>query len=263
MPTAPAPTWTGLALQALPVLACAVVLAWRGLGQVGPLLVSVVRMALQLLLLGVVLGWIFGRPSPWISAAVVTLMLVVSAQTVGARHRTSDWPLRLLSLATMAVGLIIVMAIALRLALRIEPWYNPKVLIPLSGMVLGNSVNGVALAAERLDSELRAERDRIELRLALGASTRQAALPALQASVRAALTPVVNNMMIAGIVAIPGMTTGQLLAGADVAAAVRYQILVYLGITGTVAISTLLLLAARLRRYFTPAQQLRAERLAE
>jgi putative ABC transport system permease protein len=163
----------------------------------------------------------------------------------------------------MAIGVVTVMAVAIRLTLRLEPWYEPTLVIPLLGMVLGNSVNAVALAAERLENDLRAERDRVELRLALGATSRQAALPALRAAIRAGLSPVVNNMMIAGIVAIPGMSTGQILAGVEVGVALRYQVLVYLGIMGTVGISTLLLLVLRLRRYFTAAHQLRIERLQD
>jgi putative ABC transport system permease protein len=84
-------------------------------------------------------------------------------------------------------------------------------------------------------------------------------MPAMRAAVRAGLTPIINNMMIAGIVAIPGMTTGQILAGADVLDAVRYQVLIYMGITATATLSTLILLAIRLRRHFTPAHQLREE----
>src|SRR5690606_8868152 len=133
----------------------------------------------------------------------------------------------------------------------------------LLGMVLGNSVNAVALAVERLESELRADQDRVELRLALGATARRAAHPALRAAIGAGLTPVINGMMIAGIVAIPGMTTGQILAGADVGVALRYQVLIYFGIAGTVGLSTLMLLAIRLRRYFTPHDQLRRDRLGE
>ena len=108
-----------------------------------------------------------------------------------------------------------------------------------------------SLAAERFASDLKADRDLVELRLTLGATARQAATPALRSSVSAGLSPIINNMMIAGIVAIPGMTTGQLLAGADVGQAIRYQILLYLGIAATVTISVLILLAIRLRRYFT------------
>ena len=105
--------------------------------------------------------------------------------------------------------------------------------------------------------------DRVELRLALGATARRASHPVLRAAVGAGLTPVINGMMIAGIVAIPGLTTGQILAGADVGVTLRYQVLIYFGIAGTVGLSTLMLLAIRLRRYFTPHDQLRRDRLGE
>ena len=157
----------------------------------------------------------------------------------------------------MTVGATVTMGVSVALALHLRPWYHASTFIPLLGMILGNSVTGVSLAAERLASDLKADRDLVEQRLALGATSRQASMPALRAAVRASLTPILNNMSIAGIVSIPGMTTGQILAGADVIEAVRYQIMIYLGITATATISTLILLALRLRRYFTPAHQLR------
>ena len=119
----------------------------------------------------------------------------------------------------------------------------------------------MALAAERFASDLKADRDLVELRLSLGATSRQAATPALRSAVRAGLSPILNNMAIAGIVAIPGMTTGQLLAGADVGQAIRYQILLYLAIAATVAISVLILLRIRLGRHFTASHQLRRDAL--
>jgi putative ABC transport system permease protein len=157
------------------------------------------------------------------------------------------------------VSLFVVLDIAVESSLAVAPWYQPRVVIPLAGMILGNSVSAVALAAERLDSELRADRDRVELRLALGANRRLAALPAARASIQTALTPVLNNMMIAGVVAIPGMSTGQILGEADAASALRYQILIDLGIASTVGFSTILLLEARLRHYFTRNDQLRVD----
>ena len=160
----------------------------------------------------------------------------------------------------MLVGTVLVMAVSIRLSLKIEPWYDPLTVIPMLGMILGNSVSALALAAERFASDLKADRDLVELRLSLGATSRQAATPALRAGVSAGLSPILNNMMLSGIVAIPGMTTGQLLAGADVGQAIRYQILLYLSIASTVTISVLILLAIRLRRYFTPAHQLRRGR---
>ncbi len=256
-----APSWQGLAYVSLPVIAAAVVLLVRRLGQVRPLLVSVARMTVQLILLGVVLEWLFSVRSPGTIGLVAFAMLIASSQVVGSRLAGGGWALRLQSFAAMGISVALVMAISLRLGLHREPWYEPKIAIPMLGMILGNSVTGVALAAERLESDLRADRDRVELRLALGATPRQAAHPALRSAVRAALTPVINNMMIAGIVAIPGMTTGQLLSGARVQDAIRYQILIYLGIAATVALSTLGLLWLRLRSYFTPWAQLRIDRL--
>jgi putative ABC transport system permease protein len=255
------PTWLGLAWAAVPMLACALVLLWQGLGQVRQLAIATVRLVLQMLLLGLVLQWVFDARNPYLVVAVSLVMLAASAHAVGARQTRGTWGLRLESFGAMALGAYVVMFVGTRVSLRVQPWYDPATVIPLLGMTLGNSVNGVALAAERLESELRAERDRVELRLALGASARQAAAPALRAAVSAALTPTINGMTIAGIVAVPGMMTGQILAGARVADALRYQILIYFLIAGTVGISTLVLLFVRLRRYFTRAHQLRYELL--
>jgi putative ABC transport system permease protein len=255
-------TLTGLLYASVPVFAAILLLAVLKLGQVRPLLIAMVRLTLQITLLGFVLEWLFGTRSAVIVVMIAMLMLAVSAHTVGSRLPRGRWALRIEAFLAIGLTTVFVMAISLKMALNLEPWYTPKVVIPLLGMILGNSVTAVALAAERFESELKADRDRVELRLALGASGRQAATPALRSAVRAALTPIINNMMIAGIVAIPGMTTGQLLAGARVADAVRYQVLIYFGITATVALSTIILLFARLRRYFTPWAQLRLEAIS-
>lgn len=259
----PDPSWYTLPYAALPLAACLAILAARRLGQVQLLLVAMARLIVQILILGLILGWLFRARNPWLVGLVVLVMLLASAQTVSVRHRRGDWALRAEAFISMCFALAVVILVTTRLALRVDPWYDPRVLIPLVGMVLGNSVNGVTLAAERLQSDLRAERDLVELRLSLGATARAAALPVLRAAIRAGLTPTINKMMITGVVAIPGMTTGQLLAGANVASALRYQVLVYLGITSMVGLSTLALIWFRMRRYFTPAHQLRIEMIAE
>ena len=255
------PSWIGLIWASLPIAACMALLAWRKLGQVRPMAISIVRLVVQMMLLAVVLQAIFAANNPVLMLAVAGVMLATAAHTVGARQKRRKWEIRLEAFGAMAIGATLVMAVSIRLSLRIEPWYDARTVIPLLGMILGNSVTAVALAAERFESDLRADRDLVELRLSLGATSRQAATPALRSSVSAGLSPIINNMMIAGIVAIPGMTTGQLLAGADVGEAIRYQILIYLGIAATVTLSVLILLAIRLRRYFTPARQLRREAL--
>ena len=251
--------WVGLAWAGLPLAACAGLLAWHRLGQVRSIAVATARLVLQMLLLATVLRAIVAASNPLLVLAIALLMLATAAHAVGARQGRHRWEIRLEAFGAMAAGTVVVMAVSTRLAMDVRPWYDALTVIPMLGMVLGNSVTAVALAAERFESDLKADRDLVELRLSLGATARQAATPALRSAVSAGLSPIINNMMIAGIVAIPGMTTGQLLAGADVGLAIRYQILLYLGISATVTISVLILLAIRLRRCFTPAHQLRRE----
>ncbi len=254
-----APSWMGLAYSSVPIGLGLIVLAVRGLGQVRPMIVALIRLVVQLVLLGLVLEWVFSTDSVGVVGVIALIMLLVSAQTVGERLKGSGWALKVESFTALAIVTALVMAIALKWGLRNDPWYSPRVVVPLLGMVLGNSVTAIALAAERFHSDLNADRDLVELRLSLGATSRQAALPALRNAVRAALTPAINNMTIAGIVSIPGMTTGQILAGARVQDAIRYQILVYLAMTATITLTTLLLLRMRLGRYFTRDRQLRRE----
>ncbi len=251
------PTWVGLAWASLPMLAVMVVL-WRlRLGQVGSLSIAATRLTVQITILGWALGFLFAADSPVLMLAVALAMTAVSAFTVGSRGSDTTGRLRLEAFVAIALGAMTVMIVAITLSLGVRPWYDARVVIPMLGMILGNSVNGVSLAADRLAGELRTGRDLIELRLALGATWRQASLPAARAAVATALTPTINSMMIAGIVAVPGMMTGQILAGADVNRALRYQILMYFLIAGTVGISTLALLSVRLARAFTASHQLR------
>ncbi len=184
---------------------------------------------------------------------------------MGTRHRAprGRWLLRVEAFGALLVGSALVLAVSIRLALRVEPWYDPRTVLPMLGMILGNTVSAISLAAERFDADLRADRDLVELRLSLGATGWQAATPALRSAVAAGLSPILNNMSLAGIVAIPGMTTGQLLAGADVGQAIRYQILLYLGIAAAVSLGVLILLAIRFRHAFTAAHQLRRAALQE
>ncbi len=264
LPAVVAPDWIGLVIASIPLWLCAAILTLRRLGQVRSLLIAATRLVAQILLLGVVLEWIFANPSPLTSIVVCLAMLIVSALTVGSRgtsRRRSVWGLRIEAFLAITLAALLTMTVGIRLALRVEPWYATRTIIPLIGMVLGNSVHGVALAAERLESELKADRDRVETRLALGATARQAALPALRAAVKAGLTPTINSMMIAGVVSIPGMMTGQILAGSDVAPALRYQIMIYFLIVSTVCLGVLIVLRLRLRRHFTVDHRLRLEML--
>jgi len=256
------PSWVGLLWSAVPLVVAWLLLAWFRLGQTTAMAVAIARLVAQMMLLAVVLGGIVAADSPVLVLGVASIMLATAAHAVGARRPSPQgrWMLRVEAFGSLLIGSTIVMAVATRLSLHVTPWYDPRTVLPMLGMVLGNTVSAISLAVERFDADLRTDSDLIELRLSLGATARQAALPSLRAAVAAALSPILNNISLAGIVAIPGMTTGQLLAGADVGQAIRYQILLYLGIAATVTFGVLILLAVRFRHAFTADHQLRHRR---
>ncbi len=229
----------------------------RGIGQEKDMLIASLRMVVQLLALGYVLHLVFALES----AAPVLLILVVmaafSVQAVAARVK-ARMPnfYRVVGIAIF-VGCGGATFFFCSLVIGLNPWYDPRYLIPLAGMIIGNSMTGASLAAERLAAEMKERRDEIETLLCLGASARQAAAEAVRNAYRAALIPSINAMAAMGIVFIPGMMTGQILSGTDPIIAVKYQIAIMCVITGSVAVTSLVILVLGYRGYFTLAQQLR------
>jgi putative ABC transport system permease protein len=158
---------------------------------------------------------------------------------------------------SIAGGSFLVLAIVIGLVIRPRHWYDPQYTVPLAGMILGNSMTAGTLAVERLSSEIRARRLEIEAALSLGATSRQAGDRAIRAAVNAALLPTINVMMVVGIVQLPGMMTGQILAGNSPLQAVNYQILVTYMIAAAAAITGVSAALLAHRSIFTAAHQLR------
>jgi putative ABC transport system permease protein len=198
------------------------------------LLWSAVRMVVQLLLVGFVLRIVFHLSNPWLTALVVAVMAAAAAYEVGARQDK-----RLSPLAHYATGggatvfaTLIITVLALTTTLKPEPWYNPREAVPLTGIILGNVMNAVSLALNAFFNTVTRERVAIEARLALGDS-RYTALHGLAAqAIRTALIPTINVMTAAGVITMPGIMTGQLLAGMDPLNAAKYQILLMFLIVG-------------------------------
>ena len=140
---------------------------------------------------------------------------------------------------------------------QVEPWYNPRYLIPLFGMIIGNAMNAAALAAERLEAEMESRRGEVEAYLALGATSRRASQEPARRALRASLIPTVNSLMVVGIVALPGMMTGQIIAGVSPLVAIRYQIVVMFMLASCVSIAATLVTSWYRRQFFTGAEQLR------
>ena len=154
------------------------------------------------------------------------------------------------------LGAGISMCTLIGLILRVKPWFEPQYLIPISGMMLGNAMNGAALAIDRLIGESRNRRWEIEAALALGASPYKAILPLLREAARAAMMPTINAMMIVGIVQLPGMMTGQIIGGVEPEQSVRYQIIIMYMLATSVTISCITVLYLCYRKLFTAEEQL-------
>ena len=238
-----------VALATLMILANGALSLLLRLGLGRRLLVAAGRTTVQLLLVGLVLQEVFAL-GHW--AAVVGLgMLMTVIAGVAAVRRTSRryrgiW---LSSTLSIWVSSWLVTAIALGAIIRVEPWYLPQYSIPLLGMILGNALTGISLGLDRFAETLVRGRDRIELYLALGATRWEAARPVAQEAVRTGMIPILNSMTVVGLVSLPGMMTGQLLAGVPPTQAVKYQIVIMFliaSVTGLGTVGSVLLSYTRL-----------------
>jgi putative ABC transport system permease protein len=157
----------------------------------------------------------------------------------------------------IAVSTAVTLAWVIGVVVRVHPWYEPQYVIPLAGMILGNAMTSAALAGDRLQSDLRARTDEIEAMLALGFSGGEAVRPLVRSAVRAAMIPTVSGMMTVGLVQLPGMMTGQILAGGSPLVAIKYQIVVVFMLAVATSVASVLFVRLAVGRYLTPAHQLR------
>jgi putative ABC transport system permease protein len=252
-----------LSLAALLVLALALTSARIYPGLAKQLLVAALRTAIQLTLIGLVLKALFANSHLLWVGLLSLLMLVVAGREVMARqHRrfAGRWGYGI-GVVSMFVSSFTVALFALIVVVGNEPWYQPQYAIPLLGMLLGNTMNGIALALDRLTQSAWEQRDVIEARLMLGYSASEAVSGIQQQVFRSGLIPIINAMAAAGIVSLPGMMTGQILAGAEPVEAVKYQILIMFLVSAGSGFGTLAAVHLAVRRLFDERQRLRLDRL--
>lgn len=189
---------------------------------------AAIRMVVQLSAIGFVLRWLFNNDQPIAVAAALFIMIAAAAITA-VRRPTRTFPRAgILSFAVLAVcGLGMTLG-AVVAVLDPAPWYSPVVLIPILGMVLGNGLTGISLCIGDLLDNLAENRGRIEMDLAHGATRWEAARDPIAQSVRRGMVPITNAMSVVGIVSLPGMMTGQILAGAPALEAAKYQMMILL-----------------------------------
>jgi putative ABC transport system permease protein len=161
----------------------------------------------------------------------------------------------------MLLAASLVTLFALTTQIRPQPWYDPRYALPLLGMILGNTMTGISLGLHTLSTVLVRDRDAVEAQLMLGATRWQATLPAVRTALRSALMPIVNSMAATGLVFLPGMMTGQILAGAEPMLAVRYQMLIMFLVAGGTGLGALSAVLGGAYRLTDSRHRLRLDRL--
>ena len=233
-----------------------------GLGR--QIVLAVIRMVIQLALLGVVLEVLFARASPWLTALAAAVMILFAGREAVARQGrkfAGSWGYGI-STSAILMAATLVTIFALTTQVQPAPWYDPRYAIPLLGMVLGNTMTGVALGLNTLTATARRDKSAIEAQLCLGAGIWVALRPTLREAMRSGMLPIINAMAATGLVSIPGMMTGQILAGAEPADAIRYQLLIMFLIAGGTGIGVLAAVYAGARRLTDARHRLRLDRLA-
>lgn len=226
--------------------------------------VAAVRTTVQLSLIGLVLKALFAHVHlGWVSLMAL-VMLLAAGREVWARQRrrlAGAWGYGV-GTVSMFLSSFTVTVFALVAVVGTDPWYEPQYAIPLLGMLLGNTMNGIAIAQDRLNEGAWKRRGEIEARLVLGHTAHEAIGDLRRESVRAGLIPIINGMAAAGLVSLPGMMTGQILSGSPPDEAVKYQILIMFLIAVGTGLGTLAAVSATTRRLFDERQRLRLDRLA-
>lgn len=244
----------GQVAAALVLVAIAIGISrWSSARLEGDMGIAVLRSFVQLTAIGYVIQLIFDDGSLWLVLALLTVM--VGFGTLTARSRSSKVPSPTVPLL-LALTLAAVVTIGVVVALGIfEP--EARYLVPVGGMVIGNAMTASAVALNRLGDEISRDAPRIEATLALGATSRTAALPAVRDSLRSGTIALVDSTKTTGLIFFPGTMVGMLVAGAEPVDAVRLQLILLWILLGAVAISALVATTLAYRHFFTPAHQLR------
>jgi putative ABC transport system permease protein len=249
-------------LAALLLIVNGVISAGLQLKMERTLAIAAVRTVLQLLLIGMVLEWVFRVERATVVLGLLSLMTLVASITAVQRTPRRYPGIWWNALISVWVSSWFVTAYAMMVVLSgVQRWYQPQYVVPLMGMILGNTMNGVSLGQSALIDALLSRRDRVETLLALGATRWEAASEPIRHAVRTGMIPLVNMMMVVGLVNLPGMMTGQILSGTRPIEAVKYQIVIMFLVASSAALGTVGVVLLAFLRLFSRDHQFLAARL--
>lgn len=233
------------------LMAVAIGISWQlKLSLAKTLWIAGVRTLIQLSVIGLILAWVFAHESLWQVLTILTIMTLIASVSAKNRIKKPYQGLLCDTIISLTLATTLVTAFAVVFVLNVSPWYRPQFIIPILGLILGNSLTAISLTTSQLIDSLHDKKSHIIAHLALSATPFEAVHPFVKSAIISGMTPTINSMMVVGLVSLPGMMTGQILAGADPTQAVRYQIVtmffICVGSTLSCTLSALLVV----RRFF-------------
>ncbi len=239
------------------VLLVLFIIVRRGLRREKEILISSIRMTVQLMAAGYIIGLVMTKPNPAVTVAIILLMETFAIFTVFGKFKGQlSHQLKKTIALSISIGTLSCLFYYLFVVVKIDPWYDPQYFIPIAGMLIGNSMTGISLGTKSLIDGMTIQRNYVEEALVLGATPKTASKTIVDSAFDAAIMPTMNSMVGMGIVFLPGMMTGQILSGTVPTTAVVYQISVMFGILGAVSLSVILLVQWGYRSFFNEEDQL-------
>ncbi len=219
------------------------------------LLWSACRALLQLCAMGFIMAFVIKSDNPWFVLLLIAVMLVAAVQITLSRATGVPKGMAGPVLLSLVVTMLIMMSLVTELIIRPQPWYAPQLVVPLTGMLLGNTVSTLAVGLSRFFESMRERRDEVDTLLALGATAWEAARDSIVSSIRLGLLPTTASLASAGIVTVPGMMAGQVIAGGNPIDAAKYQFLILAVIAALTLLADSLIMSMVYRKCFTKDDQ--------
>ena len=230
---------------------------WRKIPREKEIMIATFRMTLQLVLVGYLLTYVFKHMNPFYTIIIFSVMEIFGIHNIFKRvkmpiHKSLKKAIAL----SMAAGTIVTLIYFDLVVVHFDPWYNPRYFIPIGGMIVGNAMTGITLGVSTLIEGMNSRKHLVESALMLGATPYDATKSIVNHAFDSAILPTINNMVGMGIIFLPGMMTGVILSGSSPLVAIKYQIAIMLGITGSVSFSVILFLFMGYRSFFNKRAQL-------
>lgn len=247
-----------ISTQSLIIASLLVVIAlvfsyWQKLKLEKDIIISMVRAVIQLVAIGFVLEWVFGMDSPWFTTFLLLFMAINAAYNAGRRGKGIEHGFQISFVAIMAGTVITLVVLVLTDIVK----YTPQHMIPIGGMIISNAMVALGLCYKNMRSGFVDKRSEIEAKLALGADTNLASADIVRDSIRTGMIPTIDSAKTLGIVSLPGMMTGLILAGASPLMAIKYQIMVTFMILSTTAVASFIACYQAYRGFYNQRKQLK------